>query len=138
MADDFSLCLVSNTRMAARAITRRYDAYLRPLGISATQFTLLSAIHQSGGHTVSDLAQERGFDRTTLTRNLDRLEAAGLLVSRAASRGNGRIAAVTARGEAILARALPLWRAAQADMRAVLGAEAFESAVGMLKRLAAA
>ena len=42
MADDFSRCLVSNSRMAARAITRRYDAYLRPFGITATQLLWLN------------------------------------------------------------------------------------------------
>jgi len=43
MADDFTQCMVSNSRMAARAITRRYDAYLRPFGMTATQLSLLGA-----------------------------------------------------------------------------------------------
>ena len=56
MADDFSLCMVSNTRMAARAITRRYDGYLRPYGLSATQFSLLGGVSEMAGATVSEIA----------------------------------------------------------------------------------
>src|SRR5690349_5811398 len=41
MHDDFSQCMVTNSRMAARAITRRYDAYLRKFGLTATQLSLL-------------------------------------------------------------------------------------------------
>ncbi len=56
--DDFSQCMVSNSRMAARAITRRYDAYARPFGITSTQFSLLGAIIAARGRTVSQLAEE--------------------------------------------------------------------------------
>ena len=44
MADDFALCMVTNTRMAARAITRRYDAYVRGHGVNATQLSLMGAV----------------------------------------------------------------------------------------------
>ncbi len=43
MADDFTLCMVTNTRMAARAITRRYDAYVRGARGNATQLSLMGA-----------------------------------------------------------------------------------------------
>ena len=99
MADDFSLCMVSNTRMAARAITRRYDGYLRPYGLSATQFSLLGGVSEMAGATVSEIAEARGFDRTTLTRNLDKLEAMGLVASRHPKHGNGRMPQLTATGE---------------------------------------
>ena len=49
MADDFSLCMVSNSRMAARAITRRYDAYVREHGVTATQLSLMGAIRMLPG-----------------------------------------------------------------------------------------
>ncbi len=37
-------CICLHTRMAARAVTRAYDAALAPLGLEGTQFTLLAAI----------------------------------------------------------------------------------------------
>jgi len=130
--------MVSNTRMAARAITRRYDAYLRPFGITATQFSLLGGITEMPDATVSEIAEARGFDRTTLTRNLDRLEAMGLIASHHPEHGNGRISDVTPKGRAVLDEALPLWRQAQAEMKAELSSRTFDDSIKMLKRLAKA
>ena len=135
--DDFSQCMVSNSRMAARAITRRYDAYARPFGITSTQFSLLGAIIAARGRTVSQLAEERGFERTTLIRNLDRLEKLGLIESRAAEHGNGRICSLTPKGDETVRQLLPFWRKAQAEIRTELGAENFDDTLASLKRLAA-
>lgn len=137
MADDFSLCMVSNTRKAARAITRRYDAHARPFGITSTQFSLLGTLLGSGEQTVSELAEQRGFERTTLTRNLDRLETMGLVASRQAESGNRRLCRVTDKGKDLLERMLPVWRQAQAEIRAELGSEAFDQTIATLQRLAA-
>jgi DNA-binding MarR family transcriptional regulator len=137
MIDDFSLCMVSNTRMAARAITRRYDAYARQFGITSTQFSLLGVITASGAQTVTELAEARGFERTTLTRNLDRLEKMGLIESRPAEQGNGRICGLTQKGEELVAQLLPHWRKAQQEIREELGAQGFDDTLSMLRRLAA-
>lgn len=134
--DDFSLCMVSNTRMAARAITRRYDAYARPFGITATQFSLLGTLVSAGAQSVSELAERRGFERTTLTRNLDRLQKLGLIESRPAEHGNGRVCALTEKGHALKDELLPVWRKAQAEIRAELGEGGFDNAVATLRRLA--
>ena len=133
MADDFTQCMVSNSRMAARAITRRYDAYLRPYGVTATQLSLMGGIRQWPGSTVSRLAEARGFERTTLTRNLDKLEQMGLVASSA--QGRGRVPALTKKGEALIDKLLPLWRRAQAELRTELSSETFDDSINMLKRL---
>jgi DNA-binding MarR family transcriptional regulator len=137
MNDDFTQCMVSNTRMAARAITRRYDTYLRGLGITATQLSLLGWIRLMPGSTVTELAEGRGFERTTLTRNLNRLESMGLVRSRPAKHGNGRICEMTEAGEALIETAAPLWRKAQAELRQALTPDGFDTALATLKRLAA-
>lgn len=137
MRDDFTQCMVSNSRMAARAITRRYDAYARQFGITATQFSLMGAIVAAGPQTVSDLAEARGFERTTLTRNLDRLEKLGLVQSRPADHGNGRLCSLTDKGEALVEQLLPYWRKAQAEIRDELGADGFDDTLKTLRRLAA-
>jgi DNA-binding MarR family transcriptional regulator len=133
--DDFGQCIVTNTRMAARAITRRYDAYLRRYGLTATQLSLMGAIDAMPDAAVSELAEARGFERTTLTRNLDRLEAMGLVVPRR-GRGNARTSEITKKGQALMAELLPLWRRAQADMKAELTRDGFDETLAMLKRLA--
>jgi len=137
MQDDFTQCMVSNTRMAARAITRRYDAAARPFGITSTQFSLLGTILATGEQTVTDLAERRGFERTTLTRNLDRLEKMGLIDSRQADHGNGRICGLTERGRSLVDQLLPVWRKAQAEIHGELGADEFDRTLSILRRLAA-
>jgi DNA-binding MarR family transcriptional regulator len=134
--DDFTQCLVANARKAARAVTQRYDAYLRPHGLTATQFSLLGTISQAGGGTVSELAQLGGFDRTTLTRNLDRLESMGLVGSRHADKGNGRIGTLTPKGIELIEKLVPLWRKAQAELRAELQNPDFHQTLLTLKNLA--
>lgn len=136
MRTDFTQCMVSNSRMAARAITRRYDAYVRPFGITATQLSVMGMIISARGRNVSELAEVRGFERTTLTRNIDRLEGMGLIVSRPAEHGNGRICNLTEKGEALVEEVLPVWEKAQAEIRDELGAEDFDQTIATLKRLA--
>lgn len=136
MSNDFSRCLVSNSRMAARAITRRYDARLRPHGVTSAQFSLLATLLLRGEQTVSELAEARGFERTTLARNLDRLERSGLVASRPAEKGNGRLCSVTEAGRTLVEQLLPLWRQAQAEMETLLGSEGFEDALRALRQLA--
>lgn len=138
MSDDFGQCLVTNTRMAARAVTRRYDRLLRGRGVTATQLSLMAAIRLLPGRTVSEIAEHRGFERTTLTRNLDRLEELGLVASDVAARGNGRLCRITPKGEALMAALLPHWRQAQAEMRELLGAGGLERSLEVLHRLAEA
>jgi DNA-binding MarR family transcriptional regulator len=133
MADDFTQCMVSNSRMAARAITRRYDSYLRPYGVTATQLSLMGGIRQLPESTVSQLAEARGFERTTLTRNLDKLEQMDLVAS--AAQGRGRVPALTEKGDALVEQLLPLWRQAQAELRAELSSKTFDDSINTLKRL---
>lgn len=132
--DDFAQCMVTNSRMAARAITRRYDSYVRDKGVTATQLSLMGAIRMLPGKTVSALAEERGFERTTLTRNLDRLEQMGLATS--SPEGRGRVPRLTQKGEALLLELLPLWRKAQEELRAELSSTTFTDGITLLKRLA--
>jgi len=134
MVDDFTQCMISSSRMAARAITRRYDAYLRPHGLTATQFSLLASVGLAPGATVSELAEMRGYERTTLTRNLDKLVAMDLIAS--GQRGNGRLSRLTPTGQSLLTQLLPLWRQAQAELRAELSSETFDDSLNVLRRLA--
>jgi DNA-binding MarR family transcriptional regulator len=135
MQVDFTTCLVFNTRLAARAITRRYDGLLRPYGVTSAQFSLLGGLKRGEGRTVSDIAERNGIDRTSLTRNLDRLEKMGLITSRPAEKGNGRVCDLTETGEALVQQLVPIWIKAQTEMRELLSADDFSTTLTVLKRL---
>lgn len=117
-------CLCFRARRAARAITRCYDAALRPTGLQATQVTLMSAIALApeGVQPVSGLSAHLGLDLSTLTRNLSALERAGLVrVSRHPDDRRVRVACLSEAGQQRLAAARPHWQAAHETVLAALG-----------------
>lgn len=116
-------CTSANLRMAARAVTQFYDDALRGAGLKSTQFSLLAAAATTGSLPMTRLAAEMAMDRTTLTRNLQPLVKAGLLTVGAGDDRRVRRVAVTEAGEAMLSRAMPLWREAQTHMIDKLGDE---------------
>jgi DNA-binding MarR family transcriptional regulator len=117
-------CLCLASRRAARAITRRFDAALRPHGIRATQFTLLAALTLKGPTSIGALAQLMGADRTTLTRNLAVAAEQSLVRIGAGEDARARIASITARGRQTLRRAFPAWRKTQNELTRAMGATA--------------
>ena len=135
MQDDFSRCLLLNTRMAARAVTRRYDRELRPFGVTAAQFTILSTMSIHPDQSVTDLAKSIAMDRTTLSRNLDLLERKRLIAGRDAEKGNGRLVSLSEEGAALVPKLLPVWRGLQNEMNALLGSDAMNALIAGLQRL---
>jgi DNA-binding MarR family transcriptional regulator len=104
-----------------------YDDALRPLGIQATQLTLLNAIALNGerGGTMGEVAEFLAMDATTLSRNVRPLEKVGLVrVGRRETDGRVRMAVVTPAGQRLIERALPLWKQAHQEILATLGPEA--------------
>lgn len=135
MLDDFSECLVLNTRMASRAVTRRADRKLRSFGVSAAQFTILTSMLSRPGLSVTDMAESIAMDRTTLSRNLDLLERKGLVETTPVQSGNSRVCALTERGAELVDQMVPEWRAAQAELRETLSNPDFPSIITALQQL---
>lgn len=116
LPDDLANCLVLNTVAAARALVRRYDAQLKPFGVTVQQFSLLAAIRYNPGATVGGLSSRIHLDRTSLIRNLDRLEEKGLARRTDGAGGNMRVSELTGEGDALLDRLIVEWQAAQAGL----------------------
>jgi DNA-binding MarR family transcriptional regulator len=116
-------CTCFNLRKAARVVTQVYDEALKPAGLRATQFSLLTVVAKIGAVGVTALADVMVMDRTTLTRNLRPLIARGLLEVAAGADRRRRPIALTTAGREALERALPLWRDVQARTIARLGHE---------------
>jgi DNA-binding MarR family transcriptional regulator len=114
-------CVCLHARMTARAVTRAYDKALAPLGLEATQFTLLAAIMANPEKSITALADKLALERSSLSRNLKLLQTRGLI---APAGHGGRAAAfgVTAAGADLLAEALPLWSKVQRKSETAMGA----------------
>ncbi len=126
-------CTCFGLRKAARAVTQMYDQALKPAGLRTTQFSLLSVAEGSGPQGIGELAELLMMDRTTLTRNLKPLLDRGLLESVEGADRRRRPIAITAKGRAALARALPHWREAQARMAGSLGRSRWWRLLGDLR-----
>jgi DNA-binding MarR family transcriptional regulator len=119
-------CLCFRARRVSRVLTRLYDEALRPLGIQATQLTLLNAIAMCGerGAPMRRLAEILAMDGTTLTRNVRPLEKSGLVrVAREPSDRRVRVVRLTPEGERLIEGALPLWTQAHERVITALGSE---------------
>ena len=126
-------CTCFGLRKAARAVTQMYDRTLKPTGLRTTQFSLLAVTDRVGPRGMAELAEQLVMDRTTLTRNLKPLLDRGLLESVAGPDRRRRPIAITAKGRAALAQALPYWREAQARMTGSLGRARWGRLLGDLR-----
>jgi DNA-binding MarR family transcriptional regulator len=131
------MCACGNLRRASRAITQRYDAVLAPSGLTTPQFGLLAHLARTGPITLGNLAQLMGMDRTTLTRDLTPLAREGYVTIGTGEDRRTRVAQLTAAGEAALARARPLWQAAQTSVITAFGPERFTSLIAELGEITA-
>jgi DNA-binding MarR family transcriptional regulator len=114
-------CLCLSAQRAARALARRFDDALRPVGITSGQFSLLMSLNRPEPASMGSVASLLAMDRTTLTANLKPLQRRGLLEVAVDSKDRrGRRLALTDAGRAVLASAVPIWEATHAEVDARL------------------
>jgi DNA-binding MarR family transcriptional regulator len=116
---DRCLCLAS--QRAARALARRFDVALRPVGLTSGQFSLLTSLNRPDPPSIGSVAALLATDRTTLTANLKPLERRGLVETTVdpADR-RGRLLALTAAGHNLLRSAMPIWKRTQSEVERLL------------------
>lgn len=115
-------CLCLHVRRAARALARRFDDALRPLGLTNGQFSLMMSLNRPHPPTMRDVANLLAMDRTTLTANLKPLERRGLVAVVADEKDKrSRRMSLTDDGRALLAKAVPVWTQTEAETEAMLG-----------------
>jgi DNA-binding MarR family transcriptional regulator len=114
-------CSCLAARRIARAMTRAYDEALAPSGVRITELTMLVAGGVAPDAPLSRLAEVLSLDRTTLTRDLKRLEDRGLLHVVPGEDRRSRVVRLTEEGRDVLAEAFPRWRAAQDRLGATAG-----------------
>jgi DNA-binding MarR family transcriptional regulator len=119
-------CTCHKVRSLARRLTGLYDAALGAHGLTVTQYSaLVTLVRADAPVPVVELARRLQMDRTTTSRLVGPLEAAGLVMR--ADGGKGRVdprsrpLLLTAKGRRRLGAAIPAWRAAQRDVDALLG-----------------
>jgi len=110
-------CLCLHLQRAARALARRFDDALRPLGMTSGQFSMMMALNRPEPPSIGSVASLLSMDRTTLTAALKPLKRRGLVtVTVDNSDRRSRRLKLTAAGRGLLARAVPVWRRTHAEI----------------------
>jgi len=114
-------CLCLHVQRAARALARRFDEGLRPVGLTNGQFSLMMSLNRPEPPGMASVAALLGMDRTTLTAAFKPLRRRGLLKIKAdhADR-RARVAVLTSKGRRLLTRAVPVWKGIHIELEALL------------------
>lgn len=133
-----SNCAAINLRKASRAISQFYDHALEPSSLTSTQFTLLvgTAIHAPVAITV--LAGHLVMDRTTLTRDLQRLEDQGMIETVPGMDRRSKLIALTDRGLEAIVTAVPLRAKSQRHIVESIGQERLDFLLETIEMVVAA
>ena len=121
-----SECLAIRVRRLSRVVSRIYDTALAPYGISIAQVNLLAAIAVARGARPTDLTQVLDVEKSTLSRDLKRMEDLGWVRSDPTARPRGRSLTLTPAGERMLVQVAPAWEEAQQMASSELGKQPFE------------
>jgi len=134
---EVAVCTCLGLRRVGRMATQMFDAHLQPVGLTIGQFGLLTQIYANSiagsPLTMKALSSAVGMDPTTLNRTLKPLESEKLiLTAQDANDRRARCIHITAAGRKRLERAMPLWRAADEELRRTMGAETKLALTGLL------
>jgi DNA-binding MarR family transcriptional regulator len=114
-------CLGMRVRFLHRSLNAIYDDAFRPLGVTGAQVSILAATVQLGPVAPVDLGLALNIEKSTLSRNLNRMQEAGWIKITPQSRH--QLVAITAKGQNLLQKAHPAWKEAQKTTRKLLGAD---------------
>ena len=131
------VCACGKLRAATRVVTQLYDEVFQPLGLRATQFSLLAAVDYMESVTITALAEFFDMDRTTMTRNLRPLEREGYLTVTEGQDRRTREVMLTDQGREAVGKGLPLWDKAQERIVYGLGQEKFDAFLKQLEEVTA-
>jgi len=110
-------CLCLHVQRAARALARRFDDALRPVGLTNGQFSLMMSLNRPAPPPMKPVAELLAMDQTTLTAALKPLRRQGwveIIVNPDDRRE--RLLQLTAEGKAALAAAVPIWEATHSEI----------------------
>jgi DNA-binding MarR family transcriptional regulator len=132
-----SQCNCLSLRQAARRVTQLYDLAMAPIGLRATQYSLLNQVERLEPVALNPLAETLVMDRATLGHNLRPLEARNLVRIEPGRDRRSREVSLTQAGRDLVAEARGLWHGAQRSFEDGVGPDTAASLRGLLHRVAA-
>ncbi len=126
-------CIGARLRVINRVVTGVYDDAIRPFGMKISQVNILVVASKLETATPSQIGAILKMDRSTISRNVERMKGKGWFKAIAAKDGRSHLLKVTAKGAKALKNILPAWRKAQKKTLKILGEK---SASAIFERVA--
>ena len=130
------LCNCLSLRQATRRVTQLYDQALAPVGLRATQFSLLLQTEALSPIALQPFAEVMVMDRATLGHNVRPLLGRGLVQLEVGRDRRSRELSITQAGRDLLVEARALWRQAQDAFETEMGRDTASAVRGLLHRVA--
>lgn len=130
-----SYCVGSRVRMLSRVVSSIYGEAFAPLDLKISQFGVLGMLSRQGAVAAADLCRILMMDKSTASRNLQRMRRRGWISVVERNGGRGQEISLTRGGVQVLRTAYPLWRRAQQEASRRLGAKGLAALTTVLERV---
>lgn len=132
----YNACMCLHLQQAARAVARRFDEALRPVGLTNGQFSLLMSLNRPHPPVIGEVAELLAMDRTSLTAMLKPLSRRGFLAVEPDDKDKRiRRLRLLPAGRDVLREALPYWTRTQRAIEAETGPAAADDVRGSLRAM---
>jgi DNA-binding MarR family transcriptional regulator len=128
-------CLAVRVRMLARAVSAIYDRALSEHGLTVAQLNILVFLGRSGSSGPGVIGRALRLERSTVSRNLERMIAQEWIAAATDAGGRAREVWLTAKGRKKLISCLDAWRVAQEQTASLLGTEGVQAVHSLGRRL---
>jgi len=125
-------CLAVRARMVSRALSTVLERELKPWApLKTSQLNILAAIGMLGEPEPKDLVWALQLEKSTLSRNLNRMIARGWIERVNTKRGRQSKVRLTDEGTELMAEIKPAWDKAQEKAREMLGDDQADALTAM-------
>ena len=114
-------CIAVRLRLINRVVTNFYDDALRPLGLKVSQLNILIVTAKLGLARPTQIGDILQLDKSTLSRNLERMRAHGWLEVVPEEDARAQPFRLTSQGKFLIEKAIPAWEQAQRQAAELLG-----------------
>jgi DNA-binding MarR family transcriptional regulator len=120
-------CIAVRVRFVGRVVTSLYDRVLRKFDIKVNQASMLVFLTIHNGSGPSDIGTALQMEKSTVSRNLDRMRKKGWIEVGPRREGVSQVIRVTESGNRLLLAVHREWQKAQASAQELLGVKGVQS-----------
>jgi DNA-binding MarR family transcriptional regulator len=128
-------CVGYRVRRLSRVVSGIYDDAFGPLKLKISQFGILAMLSRRGPSSAADLCRLVTMDKSTASRNLQRMRRRGWISIVPETAGSGQRVTLTGEGALVLRNAYPLWQRAQQEATRRLGADGLKALNTVVARI---